>query len=103
MDVGTISSRYVKALFSLAKDKRQEDRVYDDMKMLTHLAPGGESKVADYRRRPGSMRVVHPFYPPGTSAQERELVTANGIYLYPYVPERQKDHPCVVQDAGSGR
>ncbi|WP_455639182.1 F0F1 ATP synthase subunit delta [Parabacteroides sp.] len=34
MDVGTISSRYVKALFSLAKDKQQEDRVYDDMKML---------------------------------------------------------------------
>lgn len=34
MDVGTISSRYVKALFSLAKDKQQETRVYDDMKML---------------------------------------------------------------------
>lgn len=34
MDVGTISSRYVKALFSLAKDTRREDRLYDDMKML---------------------------------------------------------------------
>ena len=43
------------------------------------------------------MRVVHPFYPPGTSAQERELVTANGIYLYPYVPERQEDHPGVFK------
>ena len=34
MDIGTISSRYAKALFSLAKDKGQESRVYDDMKML---------------------------------------------------------------------
>ena len=34
MDIGTISSRYAKALFSLAKDKEQESRVYDDMKML---------------------------------------------------------------------
>ena len=31
MDIGTISSRYAKALFSLAKDKGQESRVYDDM------------------------------------------------------------------------
>lgn len=35
MDIGTISSRYAKALFSLAKEKGQESRVYDDMKMLT--------------------------------------------------------------------
>ncbi|MBP3518103.1 MAG: F0F1 ATP synthase subunit delta [Parabacteroides sp.] len=34
MDIGTISSRYAKALFSLAKEKGQETRVYDDMKML---------------------------------------------------------------------
>lgn len=34
MDVGTISSRYARALFSLAKEKGQENRVYDDMKML---------------------------------------------------------------------
>lgn len=34
MDIGTISSRYAKALFSLAKDKGVESRVYDDMKML---------------------------------------------------------------------
>ncbi len=36
MDIGTISSRYAKALFSLAKDKEQESRVYDDMKMLAN-------------------------------------------------------------------
>lgn len=34
MDIGTISSRYAKALFSLAKEKGLESRVYDDMKML---------------------------------------------------------------------
>ncbi len=34
MDLGTISSRYARALFSLAKEKKQEARVYDDMKML---------------------------------------------------------------------
>ena len=34
MDIGTISSRYAKALFSLAKEKGLETRVYDDMKML---------------------------------------------------------------------
>ena len=34
MDIGTISSRYAKALFSLAKEKGEESRVYDDMKML---------------------------------------------------------------------
>lgn len=34
MDVGTISTRYARALFSLAKDKGLETRVYNDMKML---------------------------------------------------------------------
>lgn len=34
MDLGTISSRYAQALFSLAKDKGEEGRVYEDMKML---------------------------------------------------------------------
>lgn len=118
MDVGTISSRYVKALFSLAKDKRQEDRVYDDMKMLT----------ISFEQEPGLKAVLdNPIFPLEEKVKllttaaglevcelftrfirlvlqhKRELVTANGIYLYPYVPERQKDHPCVVQDAGSGR
>ena len=36
MDIGTISSRYAKALFSLAKEKGEESRVYDDMKMLAN-------------------------------------------------------------------
>ena len=43
MDIGTISSRYAKALFSLAKEKGLETRVYDDMKMLADsfsLEPG---------------------------------------------------------------
>ncbi len=35
MDVGMISSRYVKALFSLAKETKTETRVYEEMKMLT--------------------------------------------------------------------
>lgn len=35
MDVGTISTRYARALFSLALDKGQETRLYDDMKMLS--------------------------------------------------------------------
>lgn len=34
MDLGTISSRYARALFSLAMEKKEETRVYDDMKML---------------------------------------------------------------------
>lgn len=34
MDLGTISSRYARALFSLAKEKNEETRVYDDIKML---------------------------------------------------------------------
>ena len=43
MDIGTISSRYAKALFALAKEKGLETRVYDDMKMLADsfsLEPG---------------------------------------------------------------
>ena len=42
MDRGTISTRYARALFSLAKDKRQESLVYDDMRVLAEsfsLAP----------------------------------------------------------------
>lgn len=36
MDIGTISSRYAKALFATAKDEKQENRLYDDMKMLAN-------------------------------------------------------------------
>lgn len=35
MDIGTISSRYAKALFSLSKEKGVGDRVYENMKTLT--------------------------------------------------------------------
>ena len=35
MDIGTISSRYARALFSLAKEKGEETRLYQDMRMLT--------------------------------------------------------------------
>ena len=34
MDIGRISPRYAGALFSLAREKGQETRVYQDMKML---------------------------------------------------------------------
>ncbi len=34
MDLGTISSRYARALFLLAKEKGEESLVYEDMKML---------------------------------------------------------------------
>ena len=34
MDLGTISSRYARALFSLAKEKGQEEAVYEDIRML---------------------------------------------------------------------
>lgn len=34
MDIGTLSSRYANALFSLATDKGEEERVYKDIKML---------------------------------------------------------------------
>ena len=34
MDLGTISSRYARALFSTAKEKGEEEHVYGDMKVL---------------------------------------------------------------------
>lgn len=34
MDLGTISSRYARALFSLAKEKGDDEHVYDDIKVL---------------------------------------------------------------------
>ena len=81
MDIGTISSRYAKALFSLAKEKGLETRVYDDMKMLAD----------SFSREPG-LRVAlgNPILP----AEE---------YLYPPVPERQTHHPRAVQYRSSGK
>ena len=46
MDIGTISSRYAKALFSLAKEKGLETRVYDDMKILAdHGLPHNQKGI----------------------------------------------------------
>ena len=68
MDVGTISSRYVKALFSRAKDKRQEDRVYDDMKMLT----------ISFEQEPGLKVVLdNPIFP--LEEKVKLLTTAAGL------------------------
>lgn len=74
MDIGTISSRYAKALFSLAKEKGLETRVYDDMKMLADsfsLEPGlrvalgnpilpaeEKAQAADSGRRHRGLRLV---------------------------------------------
>lgn len=66
MDVGTISSRYTRALFSLAKDEGKETRVYQDMKMLAEsffLEP--ELKGA----------LVNPVV---TTAEKEQLLTAAG-------------------------
>lgn len=68
MDIGTISSRYAKALFSIAKEKGQEDRVYDDMKMLAEsfsLEP--ELRVA----------LSNPIIP--AKEKLRLLISAGGI------------------------
>lgn len=66
MDIGTISSRYAKALFSLAKEKGQEKRVYDDMKML-----------ADSFSLEPELRVAlgNPIIP---AEEKRKLLTAAG-------------------------
>lgn len=68
MDVGTISSRYVKALFSLAKEKKQETRVYDDMKML----------MVSFEEQPGLKTVLdNPIIP--EKEKIRLLTTAAGL------------------------
>ena len=82
MDIGTISSRYAKALFSLAKDKEQESRVYDDMKMLADsfsMEPElgrleqpdrfrtGESEIAYGGGGYRGLRAIYTFYQSGIS------------------------------------
>ena len=68
MDVGTISSRYVKALFSLAKEKQQETRVYDDMKML----------AVSFEQEPGLKVVLdNPIFP--EEEKVKLLTTAAGL------------------------
>lgn len=68
MDIGTISSRYARALFSLAKEQGAETRVYEDMNMLADsftLAPGLKGALAN------------PVLP--TVEKERLLASAGGI------------------------
>ena len=53
MDLGTISSRYARALFSLAKEKGEDGRVYDDLKVLKeslHVTAAGGSVCGLYKR-----------------------------------------------------
>lgn len=68
MDVGTISTRYARALFSLAKDEGKETRVYSDMKMLA------DSFIAE----PGLSTTLGNPILRGTD-KERLLTAAAGI------------------------
>ncbi|SEF94776.1 F0F1 ATP synthase subunit delta [Parabacteroides chinchillae] len=68
MDIGRISPRYASALFSLAKEKGEEVRVYQDMKMLADsfsLEPALKEAIAN----------------PVVTATEKEqlLIAAGGI------------------------
>ncbi|MEG1544555.1 MAG: F0F1 ATP synthase subunit delta [Tannerellaceae bacterium] len=68
MDIGTISSRYARALFSLAKERGVESRIYEDMQMLaTNLAAEPALKEA----------LANPIIP--EKEKERLLTTAAGI------------------------
>lgn len=68
MEVGTISSRYTRALFSLAKEKGMEIRVYADIKMLAEsFASEPELKIA----------LANPILPPNDKV--RLLTAAAGI------------------------
>lgn len=67
MDLGTISSRYARALFSLAKEKGQENAVYEDIKMLNTsftLAPALKTALCN------------PIVP--TEKKEKLLIDASG-------------------------
>lgn len=68
MDIGTLSFRYAKALFSLAKDKGLEEQVYENMKMLSDCF---------LRERSLQEALVNPLV--STAAKEKLLVTAGGI------------------------
>ena len=68
MDIGTLSFRYAKALFSLAKDIGLEEQVYENMKMLSDCF---------LRERSLQEALVNPLV--STAAKEKLLVTAGGI------------------------
>ena len=68
MDIGIISSRYAKALFSLAKEKGQESRVYEDMKMLAN----------SFSEEPGLEDAINnPIIP--ADEKFKLLITAGGV------------------------
>ena len=68
MDIGIISSRYAKALFSLAKEKGLESRVYEDMKMLAN----------SFSDEPGLEDVINnPIIP--ADEKFKLLITAGGV------------------------
>ena len=68
MDIGTISSRYANALFSLAKEEKQDSLVYNDMKILQQ----------NFLSEPTLKNVLNN---PIISYNEKEklLITAGGI------------------------
>ncbi|WP_085536511.1 F0F1 ATP synthase subunit delta [Massilibacteroides vaginae] len=70
MDAGTISSRYAKALLSLAKEKGEETRVYEDMKML----------AISFENEAGMKTVVdNPIFP--EEEKVKLLTTAAGLHV----------------------
>lgn len=68
MDIGTLSFRYAKALFSLAKDQGLEEQVYGNMKTLS------DSFLREHSLQEA---LVNPLL--SRAAKEKLLVTAGGI------------------------
>lgn len=68
MDIGTLSSRYAKALYSLASEKGLAARVYQDMKKLSDNFLN-ERKLEDM--------LANPLVP--ASRKEKLLIIAGGI------------------------
>ncbi len=68
MDIGTLSFRYAKALFSLALEKGQEEQVYENMKMLSDNFLKEDKLEA---------ALVNPLL--SAVGKEKLLITAGGI------------------------
>ena len=111
MDIGTISSRYAKALFSLAKDKEQESRVYDDMKMLAdsfsmepELRGALSNPIVSVPEKVKLLTAAGGIEVCELYSRFINLVLAlHRIHLYPFVPEREKDYPGTIRHGRSGR
>lgn len=118
MDIGTISSRYAKALFSLAKDKGQESRVYDDMKMLADsfsmepelrgalsnpivsvpekvklLTAAGGIEVCELYTRFINLVLAH----------KRETLLPFIAYIYIHLYRKEEDYPGTIRHGRNGR